>query len=114
MIEDANALAVANPEFQAYLQFPVQSLYAIDDTERIVFAGPTIQHQHFDDRYLNEIIGQGGAWVLVRHRPQLTQEIGNELERRIRAQLNDPNAAIESNWFGNRENLVHLISFEIK
>ena len=114
VIEDANALVDANPEFQAYLQFPVQSLYAVDDAERIVFAGPTIQQQHFDDRYLNEIIGQGGAWVLVRHEPQLTQEIGNELERRIRVQLAEPNAVIESNWFGNRENLVQLISFEIK
>ena len=114
VIEDANALADSDPEFQAYLQFPVQSLYAVDDAERIVFAGPTIQQQHFDDRYLNEIVEQGGAWVLVRHGPQITHEIGNELEYRIGTQLGDPNVTIESNWFGNPENLVHLISIEIK
>ena len=114
VIEDANALADTDPDFQAYLQFPVQSLYAVDDTGRVVFAGPTMQQQHFDDRHLNEIVEQSGAWVLVRHRPQITQEIGNELERRIREQLGDPNAVIESNWFGNSENLVHLISIEIK
>ena len=114
VIEDANALSDANPEFQAYLQFPVRSLYAVDDTERVVFAGPTIQQQHFDDRYLDEVLKQGGAWILVRHLPQITQEIGDELELRIRSQFDDPNAMIETNWFGNRENLVHLISIEIK
>ena len=113
VIEDANALTDVDPEFQAYLQFPVQSLYAVDDTERVVFAGPTIKQPHFDDRHLNEIIEQGGAWVLVRHRPQITQEIGSELGRRIKSQLDNPNATIESNWFGSPENLVHLISIEI-
>ena len=114
VIEDANALVDTAPEFQAYLQFPVRSLYAVDDTGRVVFAGPTIQQQHFDDRHLNVVLERGGAWVLVRHRPQITQEIGNELERRIREQLDNPDATIESNWFGNSENLVHLISIEIK
>ena len=114
VIEDANALVDTDPEFQSYLQFPVRSLYAVDDTGRIVFAGPTIQQPHFDDRHLNVVLERGGAWILVRHRPQITQEIGNELERRIRSQLDDPNATIELNWFGNNENLVHLISIEIK
>ncbi len=114
VLEDANALTDADPEFQAYLQFPVQSLYAIDADERTVFAGPTMSHQHFDGRHLSEVVGQGGAWVLVRHLPGLTQEIASELENQIRTELGDHNAAIKTNWFGNRDNVVHLISIEIK
>ena len=61
VIEDANALVDTAPEFQAYLQFPVRSLYAVDDTGRVVFAGPTIQQQHFDDRHLNVVLERGGG-----------------------------------------------------
>jgi len=114
VIEDANALSDTDPEFQTYLQFPVQSLYTVDLKERVVFAGPTIRQQHFDSRYLDEVLKQGGAWILVRHFSQITQEISSELELRIRARLNDPNATIETNWFGSSENLVHLISIEIR
>jgi len=114
VIEDANALSDTDTEFQAYLQFPVRSLYGLDSTERVVFAGPTIQYQHFDDRYLDTVVQQGGAWILVRHRPEITIEIASQLVNLLREHLGDPDTMVETNWFGNRENVVHLISIEIK
>ena len=114
VIEDASALSDPDTDFQAYLQFPVRSLYRIDFADRVVFAGPTIQDQHFDDRYLTDVIDQGGAWILVRHHSEVTQEIANQLEGLVRASLGNTDATIETNWFGNRDNVIHLISIEIK
>ena len=114
VIEDANALFDSDADFQAYLQFPVRSLYEIDSKQRIVFAGPTMSRQHFDDRYLDDVLEQGGAWVLIRHEAEIANEIANQLMSLLQERLANSDATIESNWFGSRENVVRLISIEIK
>ena len=114
VIEDENALLDSDAKFQAYLQFPVRSLYQLDSRKRVVFAGPTISQQHFDDRYLDEVISQGGAWILIRHEPEITHEIANQLVSMLQDRLDNPNATLDTNWFGNRDNVVRLISVEIK
>ena len=109
-------------KFQSYLQFPVRGLYELDASQRVVFAGPTMSRQHFDQRYLDDVVEQGGAWVLVRHEPELTVEIANQLIEMLQERLENrdenrngnQHAVIETNWFGNRDNVVQLISIEIK
>ena len=112
VIEDGNALSNPDADFQSYLQFPVRSCYHVDCDDRIVFAGPTLPKQHFDDRYLAEVIEQGGAWILVRHHTEIAAEISNELKMLIHDRVD--NATIEINWFGNHNNVVNLIAIEIK
>ena len=114
VIEDENALGDLDPKFQAYLQFPVRGLYELNSSQRVVFAGPTMSRQHFDERYLDEVVEQGGAWVLVRHQPAITHEIANQLESLLQRRFENSNATIETNWFGNRGNNVRLVSIEIK
>ena len=114
VIEDAHALMDSDPKFQAYLQFPVRSLYQLDSNQRAVFAGPTMSRLHFDERYLNDVLDQGGAWILVRHESEITHEIASQLTDILQGRLKNSNATIETNWFGNRDNVVNLISIEIK
>ena len=112
VIEDGNALSNPDADFQSYLQFPVRSCYHVDCDDRIVFAGPTLPKQHFDDRYLAEVIKQGGAWILVRHYTEITAEISNELKTLIHDRVD--NATIEISWFGNHNSVVNLLAIEIK
>ena len=114
IIEDSNALVDSDAEFQAYLQFPVRGLYALDSSQRVVFAGPTMSRQHFDARYLDKVVDQGGAWILVRHKSVITNEIANQLASTLQRRLKNSDATIEANWFGSHDNLIHLISIEIK
>lgn len=114
VIEDENALSDSDADFQTYLQFPVRGLYELDLSQRVVFAGPTMSRRHFDDRYIDDVVEQGGAWVLVRHEAGITAEIANQLIAMLQERLGDPDAALETNWFGNRDNVVQLISIEIK
>ena len=113
VIEDSNALADSDADFQEYLQFPVRGLYELDSSQRVVFAGPTMMRQHFDERYLDDVEEQGGAWILVRHESEITYEIANQLASMLQKRFENPDATIEANWFGSRDNLVTLISLEI-
>jgi len=114
VIEDEHALSDSDAEFQAYLQFPVRSLYELDSKQRVVFAGPTMSRTHFDERYLDNVVEHGGAWVLVRHELEITNEIANQLATMLQRRLVNSDATVEVKWFGSRDSLVQLISFEIK
>jgi hypothetical protein len=88
LIEDRDALVDKDTRFQNYLLFPVYGLYRIDDEDRQVSAGPTLELTHFDEEQIKSIQSRSGAWVIVRSDQELlVEEIVNEFRFRAAMEL---------------------------
>ena len=85
VIEDAEALVQTEDRFQAYLQFPIRSLYPVESESRSCFAGPTLNRRHFSEAMVEQTVDAGGAWVLIRHRSAIVEEILDALNRQVSA-----------------------------
>lgn len=83
VIEDAGALNNRSEKFQRYLQFPIDSVYELDQNARSIVAGPTVVPPHFDDATVEKVLRSGGAWILVRHHRFHARSIAEELLLRL-------------------------------
>ena len=112
VIEDAGALSNRSQQFQRYLQFPVSSIYELEQDSRFIFAGPTVVTPHFDDVAVDEIIRSGGAWILVRHHRDHARSIAESLlQSLVERGIDDlPDIAEHS----QQDPLIQLISIDLK
>jgi hypothetical protein len=113
VIEDSAAFANSELSFQEYLLFPLGGIDQIENLECLIQACPTLGVPHFNEKQIELVKEQGGAWLIVRAQEDLVLEIINELESRL---LENPGRKAAEPTFSvlnNSNSPVHLISVQM-
>ena len=116
VIEDAAAFSTNEKRFQEFLRFPTQGIYQIDGSGRQVISGPTadltLAKGHFKDEHIALAKGQGGAWILVRGRLRMAEEIEYEFYKKSTAMFGEEISELRVSILETPESPVYLLSID--
>ena len=116
IIEDSDAMKIADLRFQKYLLFPVSWPYSLDRLYPEVSSGPTLEEPHFSATQIQQAFTNKGCWVIVRGTKELAERIGFELEFRLEIEMARDfpisKSPIKSQFYETPGSRVYLISVE--
>ncbi len=88
ILEDVDSHTNLDLELQDYLLFPVRGLYKVEETDRQIFAMPSLAEKPFSESHLKLARGQRGAWLLIRatrnHANQIVASFASAVESKIK------------------------------
>ena len=113
VIEDRAAYTNQTHDFQEYLLFPLGGIDQIQNQNRIVAAGPTLEPTHFHDEQVKLAAEQGGAWLVIRAGDELVLEIVNEFGERLASFLEKTNLEPVISVLDSHVSPVRLISIDV-